>query len=775
MKRLIPVVAILLGLASTAWATPPATLTTLRQIRALSDADASQSLPVAFEATVTYYNNTGVDLFVQEGDEAIYVEAPTGVGLVLGDRVLVRGKTRNSFGTDILGESVTLLHHGPPPEPVAARFEELIRAEHDCMRVTIRAMVRSADTEEYRNEHSFYLKLLMDGGPVDALVLSGDASELKTLLDAEVEATGVVSGIFDNKMQLTGILLQLPSLADVKILKRAETSLGALPVTPMDKVLSAYYVHDQTRRVRVEGTITYYQPGRAVVLQDGPKSLWISTAMGDPLRVGDLAEASGFPDVHSSFLVLDDGEIEDKHIYEPVVPQPSNWHQLAQWSGGNGTPDGHQNDLVSIEGQVATAVREASQDEIVIVSDGKLVTAIYRHSLTSGSLPPIKRIPLGARVRVVGICMALQSDTINPNEVEVPFDILLRSFDDVTVVARPSLLNIRNLIIVLSVMLSMVVAVGAWGWTLHTKVRGQTGKLAAMAQIEQRRSQILEDINGARPLAEVIEEVTEVVTFMLNGAPCWCEVAGGARLGDCPQPQHSLRIVGVGIDARSGPPLGTLFAGFSPQTLPTNHETGALHNGARLAALAIETRRLYSDLVHRSDFDLLTDVHNRFSLEKELDAQIEAARQNAGIFGLIYIDLDEFKQVNDFYSHHIGDLYLREAVRRMKQQLRSHDLLARLGGDEFAVLVPMVRNRAEVEEIALRLERSFDEQMTLEGCVLQGEASLGIALYPEDGTTKDSLLSAADAAMYAAKNKKRKIVRSPAERMHPQSSSEDIA
>jgi diguanylate cyclase (GGDEF)-like protein len=98
-----------------------------------------------------------------------------------------------------------------------------------------------------------------------------------------------------------------------------------------------------------------------------------------------------------------------------------------------------------------------------------------------------------------------------------------------------------------------------------------------------------------------------------------------------------------------------------------------------------------------------------------MDAQIEEARANAGIFGLIYVDLDGFKQVNDLYGHHIGDLYLQEVARRMKQQLRSHDLLARLGGDEFAVLLPMVRNRAGVEEIAQRLEHCFNEPLTLEG------------------------------------------------------------
>jgi diguanylate cyclase (GGDEF)-like protein len=176
-----------------------------------------------------------------------------------------------------------------------------------------------------------------------------------------------------------------------------------------------------------------------------------------------------------------------------------------------------------------------------------------------------------------------------------------------------------------------------------------------------------------------------------------------------------------------------------------------------LAELGIETRRLYSDLLHRSEFDLLTDIHNRFSLDKHLDTLIDEARRKASIFGLIYIDLDEFKQVNDTYGHQAGDLYLQEVAERMKQQLRGNDTLARLGGDEFAALITTVRNRAGAEEIAQRLERSFDEPFTVEGCVLHGSASFGIALYPEDGATKDSLLNAADAAMYTAKNAKRQV------------------
>jgi len=87
----------------------------------------------------------------------------------------------------------------------------------------------------------------------------------------------------------------------------------------------------------------------------------------------------------------------------------------------------------------------------------------------------------------------------------------------------------------------------------------------------------------------------------------------------------------------------------------------------------------------------------------------------------------------------------------MKHQLRSGDLLARLGGDEFAALVPAARGRAEVEDVALRLEHCFDEPFSVEGNLLQGSASIGFALYPEDCATRDCLLSAADAAMYEVK------------------------
>jgi len=747
MKRLTIAVAVLLGSACVTWAATPAPLTTLRAIHNLTNAEASQKPQVAFEATVTYFRGYEATLFVQDDGVGIVVTNLPDLRLALGDRILVRGTTQGSFRPLIVASSVTLLHHGSVPEPVPAVFGELIRGERDCVLVTIHATVRSANfvLSPQAPVRAGYLQMLTDGGYVDATVDTSDPAALKSLLDADVEITGVAGGKFDNKMQQTGVLLHVSSLADVKVIQRSGSNPWSLAITPMDQILSSFYVRNLTQRVRVHGTITYYQPGAAVVLQNGERSLWVSTRTSDPLQIGDAADATGFPDVHDGFLVLTDSQVQDSGIPAPVTPQPVTWRQLAR---SKNLAQGHHNDLVSIEGQVVSEVREATQDEYVLVAEGNLFSAIYRHpNIPDGTqLPPMRQIPVGARARVTGICIPSSSD---PLVGQVAFDMLLRSFDDIVVVANPSPLNVANLILLVGVLLVVVVVVGARGWAIEHKVRRQN---AALAHIERQRSSILEDINGSSPLAEILEKITELVSVMLHGAPCWCEIVDGALLGKCPQNFNAMRIEKCEIPARTGPALGAISAAFDPLARPSANESEALSMAAGLAALAIETRRLYSDLRRRSEFDLLTDMHNRFSLDKRLDAVIDEARQNAGIFGLIYIDLDRFKQINDVYGHQVGDLYLQQVALRMKRQLRSHDTLARIGGDEFAVLVPVIRNRSEAQEIVHRIEHCFDGPFAVQGHILHGSASVGLAIYPEDGATKDSLMSTSDADMYLRKH-----------------------
>jgi diguanylate cyclase (GGDEF)-like protein len=690
-------------------------------------------------------------LFVQDGDAAIYIGYPIELKLVPGDRVLVQGKTQKSFNPIVIADRVTLLGRVALPKAEPASFDQMIRAETDCKLVTVRALIRTADLSLslVAPVHFMRMQLLMEGGYINATVDSHDADALEGLLDAEVEFTGIASEDFDSKMHQTGILIHVQSLSDVRIIKRADSSPWSLPDTPMDRVITALHRNDSTSRVLVHGTITYYLPGSAVVLQDGAKSIWIATQTHNPLRVGDAADATGFPDNHDGFLNLEHGEVRDTLTPAPVTPLAATWETMSH--RGYDSP-GHHDDLVSIEGRVETEVREASQDELVLEADGKLFSAIYRHP--DNPIPATREIPLGSNVRVTGICVLEYSNAFTAH---VPFNILLRSYDDIVIVARPSLINTRNLLLVLGLLLVVVFAVIARGWLIERNVRRQT---TTLAEIERHRSRILEDINGSRPLAEILEGIAVMVSSTLEGAPCWCEVADGETLGACPKKPHGLRIVRAEIPARSGPALGTLYAGFNPQKPQINSEIEALQTGARLATLAIETRRLYTDLRRRSEFDLLTDIPNRFAMEKFIELHIEEARLSGKILGLIYIDLDKFKPINDTYGHHVGDLYLQAVALRMSRQLLGGDMLARLGGDEFAALVSLQHGRSDMDKILARLESCFEEPFSVEGILLHGEASIGFAFFPEDGTTKDSLLNAADAAMYALKNKKKNFEKS---------------
>jgi len=750
IKRWMLAGAVILGWASALGATAPGALTSLRAIHDLSKAEAAQALPVSFEATVTYYNKSDIDLFVQDADLGIYVQATIGADLALGDRVLVKGHTRDSFRTDIIGESVTVLHHGAPPKPLEADFDRMIGSQLDCMRVTVHAVVRSADMVVDEDRYNLYMHLLMEGGYIDATVVASDPSMIKELLDSEVEITGVVAGKFDSKDQLSGILLQVQTLADVRIVKRAGTNPETLPITPMDEVLSGYHIRDLTRRIRVQGTITYFEPGSAVVLQSGAKSLWISTQSEKHERIGNLADVTGFPDPSGGSLTMTLGEISDSDVQAPIKPRPVSESELAA-----GT---YAFDLVSTEGQVLTSMRQATQDEYVLVSGGRVFSAVYHHVDEAGvQLPPMKQIPVGSQLRVTGISMVTYGS--NPFQGPVSFSLLIRSFDDITVVAKPSWLTVRNLTLLVGVLVLLVFAFAIRQWVLERKVHRQTVALAnrieakaelehRVSKLEQLRSRILEDINGSRPLAEIIEQIVGLVSVTLHGTPCWCEITDGARLGASPVEAFGKRILHHDILSHSGQVLGKIHAAVAEHHEGAGEEMEALTTGVRLATLAIETQRIYSDLVYRSEFDQLTDVHNRFSLDKHLDRCVEDARQKAGIFGLIYIDLDKFKLVNDAYGHHVGDLYLQEVARRMAHQLRAVDVLARLGGDEFAILIPAIHSRADVKDVAARLERCFDEPFAVEGYLLKGTASIGIATYPEDGATKDSILTAADADMY---------------------------
>ena len=163
--------------------------------------------------------------------------------------------------------------------------------------------------------------------------------------------------------------------------------------------------------------------------------------------------------------------------------------------------------------------------------------------------------------------------------------------------------------------------------------------------------------------------------------------------------------------------------------------------------LDIERTRAMHDSLH----DALTGLPNRLLLADRFDQALLATKRHDDATGLLLVDLDRFKEVNDTFGHHHGDGLLTQIGPRLRSGLREVDTIARLGGDEFAVLLPDVTNLAAAVEVARKLLLALAAPFTVEGVALDIEASIGVVLSGEHGDDPTTLLQRADIAMYAAK------------------------
>ncbi|MGB5267619.1 MAG: EAL domain-containing protein [Polyangiales bacterium] len=184
--------------------------------------------------------------------------------------------------------------------------------------------------------------------------------------------------------------------------------------------------------------------------------------------------------------------------------------------------------------------------------------------------------------------------------------------------------------------------------------------------------------------------------------------------------------------------------------LVKGHIDGA--NLHRVIRYAIERKRTELELVRLAQFDQLTGLPNRTLLRERVNhALARAMRSGSGVATLI-LDMDRFKEINDMLGHEVGDKLLIKAAKRIRANVRDQDTVARLGGDEFAVVLEGVSEAKEVLPVIERIVDSLREVTTVDGHEVNTSTSIGIAMYPENGSNLSELLRAADLAMYQAKS-----------------------
>jgi diguanylate cyclase (GGDEF)-like protein len=226
-------------------------------------------------------------------------------------------------------------------------------------------------------------------------------------------------------------------------------------------------------------------------------------------------------------------------------------------------------------------------------------------------------------------------------------------------------------------------------------------------------------------------------------------VAAGGAFADRPS------VVGALVLAAIVATMALLLRGFATRIL--GRLEGEVGERETLRTALLAARKAREELRTLAYHDNLTGLPNRSLLHDRLGVAITHARRQATRLAVLFLDLDDFKTVNDCYGHALGDRLLVELAGRVRAGVRAGDTVARFGGDEFVVLLDEVSGTADAAHVAAKVLEALRAPFRLDGQEVTVAASVGMSLFPDDGVSCDELLRQADAAMYRNKQTRRGV------------------
>jgi len=215
--------------------------------------------------------------------------------------------------------------------------------------------------------------------------------------------------------------------------------------------------------------------------------------------------------------------------------------------------------------------------------------------------------------------------------------------------------------------------------------------------------------------------------------------------------KHSLDWLGVPLTTGTQTIGALVLQSYSGTLRYTDQDKELLQFVSSQVATAIERKSNHSRLAFLAQYDQLTELPNRALFLDRLHSSLQRAQSESLCLAVLYLDMDNFKHINDNYGHTTGDHLLKEVAQRLKQCVRDSDTIGRLGGDEFAVVLDNISKAEDASVVAEKILASLSEEYRLEGQILTSAPSLGIAVYPEHGQNDLQLVRRADEAMYVAK------------------------
>lgn len=470
------------------------TLTTVGQVRALGEEQAAYCYPVHLSAVVTYCRTKLSWFIIQDetGACACLKSAPDiDFDVHAGQVVTVDGwSSPGGYVTNIMASRIEVTGSAPLPEAKPMRYDQLMSGQQACQRVEVRGVVRAIFQQ---GRAQFVMQIASGGGKLPTVIEGLAPEHPERWIDSVVRVRGVGSSTFNKQRQLCGVGLSALTLDDVIREEYPPPEPFAAPTKPIRRIMQFEPDSAHERRVKVSGTVLYYQPGQSFFIEDETSGLEVLSHEVGTLHVGDRVEVLGFPLWSEySFPRLEDAVF--RRVGRGLPPKPIDV-TAAQLLDGQ-----LDRRLVRLEAQLIEQSRRKDEQLLVMKAGG-----ILFHARLSPADDRVASLSNDSILSLTGICR-LQMGEHRPVLGDWPvtaFELVLPSPSDVQVVRPPDWWTQQRVVWLLAVVSSLLVGAMCWVALLRHRVRQQTAIIADRLRAE---AALNERARIARELHDTVEQ-----------------------------------------------------------------------------------------------------------------------------------------------------------------------------------------------------------------------------------------------------------------------------
>lgn len=489
-------------------------LHTVAAIRGLTAEQTRQHLPVRLRGVVTFFDETLFSRFIQDDTAGIYLQFPANVGppgLAPGQVVEVTGTgSPGEYAPVVVVKELTVVGQMPLPNAKPVTYEQLASGTEDSQFVEIAGIVRSVRPLENSQYHQ--IEITTGGGRLLIFAKALPVQSAEALLDSTVRVRGVCSTQFNHQRQLFAIRLMVPRPDDLKIEIPAASDPFAIAARPIGSLLQFAPQSSYGHRVKVAGTVIYFDPGNHLFLQDADHGVEIQTKQSEPLRPGDEVEALGYVSQGDYTPLLQDGIYRKISSGQPPPPVRVTTDEALT---GN-----YDCQLIQISARLIDRALHGSEQYLVLQESNFIFQASLKQIDGRDDFAPLEN---GSRVYVTGVCR------IEPGVWEAgahwrakSFSIQLRSPKDVFLLQSPPWWTLKKLLWMAAGLGFITLAAFIWVAVLRRRVAERTRELEIQIQkrqlaertreIEQERARVAHDLHD--DLGSGLTEVNMLTTLI---------------------------------------------------------------------------------------------------------------------------------------------------------------------------------------------------------------------------------------------------------------------